>query len=403
MDDLGSVHTSEQPIAMLGGGNPASIAEMERIFRDELKRLTNKGRDIDTLFGKYDAPQGNLQFIDSLAELLNDQFGWPVTRNNVALTNGSQSSFGILFNLFSGQFDDGVFRKILLPLAPEYIGYSDVGLGSKQRFNSIKPKISFDDSNPLYFKYHVDFEALNITDQYAAVCVSRPTNPTGNVISDAEIAVLQQHCRKHNIPFIIDGAYGLPFPGILFGEATPIWDKNTILCLSLSKLGLPGLRTGIVIADESVIEVIKNSNAILSLAPGGFGAGLVTRLVREHQLLDLCKTLIQPYYQQKCQFAVQTIQNAMSGIPVRIHRPEGAIFLWLWFDALSITSQELYERLKLRGVYIIPGHHFFPGMDHDWDHKYQCIRVSYAGDSEMIRRGVKIIADELRMAYDQQS
>ena len=67
----------------------------------------------------------------------------------------------------------------------------------------------------------------------------------------------------------------------------------------------------------------------------------------------------------------------MGDLPYRIHRPEGAIFLWLWFEGLPITSEELYQRLKARGLLVVPGQNFFPGMDDNWSHKDECIRVSY--------------------------
>ncbi|WP_164088299.1 aminotransferase class I/II-fold pyridoxal phosphate-dependent enzyme, partial [Stenotrophomonas maltophilia] len=69
----------------------------------------------------------------------------------------------------------------------------------------------------------------------------------------------------HDIPLIIDNAYGVPFPGIIFSQATPHWNDNTILCMSLSKLGLPGARCGIIIANEELITAITNVNGIISL------------------------------------------------------------------------------------------------------------------------------------------
>ena len=92
-----------------------------------------------------------------------------------------------------------------------------------------------------------------------------PTNPTGNVLSDSEIAKLRALARSHDIPLILDSAYGAPFPNIVFPEVTTDWDENTILCLSLSKLGLPGLRTGFVVANEEVIRAISGANAIMAL------------------------------------------------------------------------------------------------------------------------------------------
>ena len=50
----------------------------------------------------------------------------------------------LLFNLFGGKFNlsDGqtAEKAILLPLAPEYIGYADVHVEG-QHFISVKPKI----------------------------------------------------------------------------------------------------------------------------------------------------------------------------------------------------------------------------------------------------------------------
>ena len=66
--------------------------------------------------------------------------------------------------------------------------------------------------------------------------------------------------------------------------------------------------------------------------------------------------------------------------------------------ALKVTDAELYRRLKKRGVLIVPGHYFFPGLEDDWEHKQQCIRISYAQDIDKVAAGLKIIADEIMLA-----
>ena len=98
--------------------------------------------------------------------------------------------------------------------------------------------------------------------------------PSGNVVTDAELDEVAKKCATAGVPLIIDGAYGLPFPGMIYTPATPFWDDNTILCLSLSKLGLPGVRTGIVVAAPEVTELIRNANAINGLAPTRVGQSL---------------------------------------------------------------------------------------------------------------------------------
>ena len=47
----------------------------------------------------------------------------------------------------------------------------------------------------------------------------------------------------------------------------------------------------------------------------------------------------------------------------------------------------------------MPGHYFFPGLKEQWEHKSECIRISYAQDKETVAAGLKIIADEVKRAY----
>ena len=400
MEDLGQAAHCGDQIQMLGGGNPAAIPQMESCFRQEMVRILDQNRDFERMIGNYDSPQGNQDFICALAQLLGEQFNWSIDQSNIAITNGSQSSFGVLFNLFSGEFDDGSNRKICLPMTPEYIGYADVGISESDIFQSYQPLIKIDQQSAnRYFKYQVDFDHLRIDQSHGAICVSRPTNPTGNVITDKELKKLSALSKDQGIPLIIDGAYGLPFPGMVFNESAPIWDQHIILCLSLSKLGLPGARTGIVIAHSELIDMIKGSNAISNLAPGRFGPSLLTGLIARRELLPLCDSVIRPYYEKRANNAVDLVNEYMKDISVRIHKPEGAMFLWLWFKQLPITSETLYQNLKKRGVYVIAGHHFFPGLSDDWSHKQQCIRVSYAGDEGDVERGIKKIAEEVCSAY----
>jgi len=70
---------------------------------------------------------------------------------------------------------------------------------------------------------------------------------------------------------------------------------------------------------------------------------------------------------------------------------------------LPITSEALYQRLKARDVLVIPGEHFFPGLTEPWKHRHECIRVSYAQDQQTVERGIAIIAEEVRAAYDDEA
>ena len=396
MDDLGIALNENPNMIFMGGGNPGRIPEAEAIFKTRLESVMADPQQLHSLMGIYQSPQGDKIFRQQIASLLKKEFGWDLSERNIAISNGSQSAFFILYNMLAGAMPDGTHRSIHLPLAPEYIGYGDIGL-TERFFTATRPDIELMDDS--LFKYHVDFTQLRVTEQTAALCVSRPTNPTGNVLTDDEVEHLDQIAQAADIPLIIDGAYGLPFPGILFNDAKPHWNDNTILVLSLSKLGLPGVRTGIIVAREEIVQAYSNANTVVNLACGNLGPTLARELFNTGEILTLSNRLIKPFYQQRAQQAVDWFRAELKGLPYRIHSPEGAIFLWLWFAGLPISSQELYERLKKRGVLIVPGHNFFPGMNSEWRHQQECIRVSYAGDGNVVRQGIEIIAQEVAKAY----
>jgi len=396
MVDLGDAYTSNHPdLCMLGGGNPAMIDEAQALFTREMEALIENGL-FQNMIGIYDGPQGEKKFREVLSQFLNEQFSWDIHPHNISLTNGSQNSFFYLFNALAGEMPDGRSKKILFPLSPEYVGYADSGL-SENMFVSQRPKIEL--LGKQQFKYRVDFDNLNIDDDIAAICLSRPTNPTGNVVSDREINQLRKLAKAHDIPLIIDNAYGQPFPNVIYSPANLIWDDNTILCMSLSKLGLPGARTGIVIANEQITELISALSGIITLAPNSVGAALMTRMIEDKEISKLTENIIKPFYKERLESAIELFNTFFADLPVLMHKPEGAFFLWLWLKDCPISSNELYQKLKEKMVYVIPGEDFFIDIDPNWPHTRQCLRINYAQPDAILRKGFKEISQHLKIAY----
>ncbi len=394
MEDLGRALESPEGKIMLGGGNPASIPEMNRIWRKRLSEILSQEGEIEALVAQYDAPGGRESFKRAMASFLSRNFHWELGPENIVVTGGSQAGCFLLFNLLSGEFAGGHQRKILFPLAPEYIGYADQGLSPGQ-FVSHRPRVVEEEAP--FFKYYVDFSDLTVGPEIGALCAGRPTNPTGNVLTDGEVHHLAGLARDAGIPLILDNAYGAPFPSILFEPVEPYWDNNTVLSMSLSKLGLPSARTGILVAPESVASAVASANAILNLTNPGLGQALVQPLIENDALLMLSRQVIKPFYLARRDFALEVVAKVFGQrFPYRIHRPQGSIFLWFWFPTLTIGTRELYRRLKERGLLVVPGDGFFFGLgpeDQDWTHRRQCVRVHYARKPEEVEAGLKILAD----------
>ncbi len=404
MDDLGKPLPQGIEPLPLGGGNPARIAAVEQAYRQQMEALLADGDAFEVAIARYDAPQGRMVFVQAVAKFLSDTYGWPVTAANVAITNGSQSAMFSLFNLFGGT-RDGQLHTILFPLMPEYVGYADQGVekGMCVGIPSICTNLSEHE-----FKYSIDFPAvtayLDSHPEVAAMCVSRPTNPSGNVITDTELAHLVSLAHGHGIPLLLDNAYGLPFPDIVFtDDATPFWNEDVVLSMSLSKIGLPALRTGIVVAREEIVTALSNINAIAALTPGSMGQVLAGNLIASGEMVRLATQEVMPFYRQRAQQVRQWIDLEFTGTNYMYHRIEGAIFCWLYLPDLDMSTCEFYKILKDRGVVTVPGEYSFfgypgqaEGSPYPHPHQSSCLRLNYSAPQDIVRRGIAIIAEEYR-------
>src|SRR5688572_29911130 len=126
MEDLGQAMGGSQrgTMRMLGGGNPAAIPEVQQVWRRRLAEILANSDECDRMLVNYDGPAGSPGFREIVANTFRTAFGWNVTSRNVAITAGGQAAFFQLFALFGGK-ENGDERRVLLPIAPEYIGYAD--------------------------------------------------------------------------------------------------------------------------------------------------------------------------------------------------------------------------------------------------------------------------------------
>jgi len=393
MDDCGAALTTHPDMRMLGGGQPAAIPQVQALWRERMRAMLDDGAALDRTLLNYDPPGGSPLFREAMAAFLKRECGWDVTRANIGVAPSSQSAFFLLFNLLAGDTPGGM-RRILFPLLPEYIGYANQALCAGQ-FTACLPRIEMRGEHE--FKYRVDFDRLRVTPDIAAMCVSCPTNPTGNVLTHDEFSKLRDLSRQHGIPLMIDNAYGHPFPGVIHGGFRPRWEPGMIFSISLSKLGLPGVRTSVIVADAPIVKALSNMNAIVSLANGNVGQALVQPLLADDRLLRLGSEVIRPFYQERSDFAKGVLSTALGGdVPWALHAQEGAFFLWLWLKDLPVSAAELYRRLKARKVLVIPGHYFTYGLEQPWRHPHECLRLTYSQPAAIVQEGLEILADEVK-------
>ena len=125
-------------------------------------------------------------------------------------------------------------------------------------------------------------------------------------------------------------------------------------------------------------------------------------LIESGKLIETAKNCVKPYYQKKAQKTESLIHKYFKSTNYAVHKSEGSIFMWLYLPDLKISTIEFYNRLKEKGVFVMPGEYFFFGSDEglpkveDHPHYTKCLRLNYAGNEDDVDYGISLIAREYR-------
>ncbi|AUS99413.1 valine--pyruvate transaminase [Nostoc sp. CENA543] len=386
-----------QELINLSAGNPLILPEVEQLWRDYTAELLASS-EYGEVVCRYGSSQGYAPLVEAIANDFNKRYGLNLTERNILLTPGSQSLYFYAANSFGGYTNNGQLKQIVLPLSPDYTGYGGVCL-FPEALVAYKPTLDIDAANHK-FKYRPDFNQLSVTENTGCIIFSRPCNPTGNVMTKDEVQKIAALAASYDVPVLIDSAYAPPFPALNFTDMQPVFGDNIIHCMSLSKAGLPGERIGIAIGDEKWIQVLECFQTNLCIHPSRYGQAIAARAINSGSLAHISETVIRPFYQNKFTVLEDTLNSSMpKDLPWFLHRGEGAIFAWLWLKDLPITDWEFYQELKKVGVIIVPGSTFFPGLQEEWQHKHQCLRISLTGSNDEIVLGMQRLAKVAEQVY----
>ena len=139
----------------------------------------------------------------------------------------------------------------------------------------------------------VDAILAAVTDATKIVFVANPNNPTGTVLSGAELVRLRESLRE-DIVLVVDSAYAEFMGGSCYdgGQALVESTPNTVMTRTFSKIyGLASLRVGWAFAPRSIIETLERlrspfnvNGAALAAASAAMRDVAHTRSAFDHNL-----------------------------------------------------------------------------------------------------------------------
>jgi len=228
-------------------------------------------------------------------------------------------------------------------------------------------------------RWALDLDELKraVTKKTNVILVTNPNNPTGAVLSEAEMEAVVSEASKVDAWLVVDEIYR---GAETDGEISPtFWGKydKVIITSGLSKaFALPGLRIGWVVAPPRLIEKLWIRHDYLTLTPSLLSDRLATiamEPVRREAILTRSRNIIHkhlPLLEKWIYTHGDTLSYA---------RPQAGAIAYLEYQ-LPIESTVLIDRLRLeQSVLLVPADQF--GLQ-------KGLRLGYGYDIEKTLRGL---------------
>lgn len=226
-----------------------------------------------------------------------------------------------------------------------------------------------------------------MSERTRAIVLNTPGNPTGRVLSAAELTAVAEACQRSNCWVVSDEIYArILFDGAVHRAPAALGElaTRTFTVGGLSKShAMSGWRIGYLAAPESAADaldgVIQNS---VGCAPAFVQRAAIVALT-DSEVQDEIGAMVKEYGRRRDELCAATATVA----GFRLAVPEGALYVWIDVSATGASGAEVAESLLDRaGVAVVPGAAF--GAEYA-DH----IRLTYASSETVVSAACRALAD----------
>jgi len=218
-------------------------------------------------------------------------------------------------------------------------------------------------------------------------------NPTGTCLSSARRRELIVLADRYNIPILEDDFVGdLRYEGHAQPSLKALDPGGQVIYVStFSKMLMPGLRVGFIVADGPVFESLLNFKRLSDLAT----STLIQRALEAYVNVGRYQAYLRrssQIFRKRRDIMVDAIHRYLPA-DVSFDQPKGGLFIWLCLPKV-VSAEELLPVACKEGVSFVPGNYFFVDStsDEEW------IRLNFASQPEGdIGEGIKRLSRAIRM------
>ena len=303
-----------------------------------------------------------------------ETYGAAVDPAQVVVTTGSSAGFILAF---LSMFDTGARVAVAAPSYPAYLNIFHA-LGLESVSLETGPETGYVVTAKM-------IEEAHARKPLQGVLLMSPSNPSGVMMSEAELKAVCETCDRLGIRFISDEIYhGLTYER---PAATALaFSPHVVVVNSFSKyFCMTGWRIGWLVLPQNMVRPVERLQQSLSISVpylSQIGAEAAFGAVEE---LELVKA---GYARNRA-----LLLNELPGMGLGdFHPVDGAFYVYVDISRFTNDSGDFCRRLLHEG-----GVAATPGLDFDRRRGHHTMRLSFAGSESALREGVTRIGRWLKV------
>ena len=334
-------------------------------------------RALDAGWTHYGPALGLPALREAIAADLNARRGLAVDPANVVVTPGAKPIMHYAITALAGPGDEVIYPDPGFPIYE-----------SMASFVGARP-VPIALSEAHHFRLDVDELRSLVTDRTRLIIFNSPANPTGGVLSRADLEAIAAIAIEHDIPVLADEIYGrIVYEGEHISIASlPGMAERTILLDGFSKtFAMTGWRLGFAAVPPPLVPAFSRLIINSVSCTSAFSQIAAVEALTGPQ--DAVDAMVEEFRVRR-----SLIVDGLNSLPgVRCLLPSGAFYAFPNVSGTGMTGSEFADRMLYEaGVSVLGGSAFGRvGVDH--------VRVSYANSQANLRRALDRMADVLAAA-----
>lgn len=350
--------TSMKDVISLGVGEPDFVTPWH--VREACVDALERGHT------SYTSNHGLLELRAEIARYLT-RFGLAYDpQDEILVTVGASEAIDLALRVLLRPGDE-----VLIP-EPAYVSYWPCAVLAGGRAVGVPTRPETE------FRLTADALRARLTPKSKVLVLCFPNNPTGSVMSQAELAAVAQLCVEHDLFVVSDEIYAeLTYADKHVSIASlPGMRERTVVIGGMSKaFAMTGWRIGYTVAPEAILRYMVRIHQYTIMCAPVMGQMAAIEALRHGE--PEMRRMVQSYDQRR-----RLVVAGLRRIGLACHEPRGAFYAFPDIRATGLTSEEFAEGLLRESrVAVVPGNAFGAAGE-------GFVRCSYATSVEQLERAL---------------